>query len=170
VTWGTWTNLLGRLESRISRALGDDNALEIEVDSESVGLYWAGIERVPAVVTFVARLIAQHHRLGEPPRLALWEEEGERLRLVEAGDATAFAGELIDWMRIPCLDILRLEVPAAGISMLIRFEGTASRGLLVLSLEGPDAAAIGRLADQLGEELGVDFRFGGQLKPNLTAP
>ncbi len=161
MTWAAWANLLGRFEAFIGRALGDDDVVEIEVDRESVGLFWTGEERVPAVVAFLTRLIAHHHGLGEPPHLALWEEEGARQRLIDASNPGAFAGKLIGWLRIPCLDFRRLEVPAEGISMPIRFEGTATRGLVVLFLEGPNPAVMRDLAEQLGEKFGVCFRLGG---------
>ena len=149
-----------RLIALFHRVLGDDNVVAIEVDREGVALFWGGVERVPTVVAFLARLIARHYRLEEVPHLALFrEEEGARERLIECSNTAAFAGKLIDWLRIPCLDVLRLEVPAEDVSMAIRFEGTATLGMMSLSLEGPDLDVIRDLAEQLGEESGVCFRL-----------
>lgn len=149
-----WSRFLTAMEARFVKAFaGDVPPLSMELDAESVGLSWVGAERLPAVVGFMAELIGRLHDLKELPCLSLVEEEGAEQRLIDFSDVTAFAASLAEWLAIPCHDRLRLEATPGGISMAVRFEGTASSGMMVLFLDAtPVPEMIQGLFAKLSEE------------------
>lgn len=125
-------------------------------DGEAVSVEWNRRACLETAVRLLVRVLTRHHG-AEVSRLACSYRFVEGKVAFPECSADEFARELAEFLVIPSLDALVLELPEVGASHVATTEGSAARGWLTVDLPGFDPevlrVAVAELARDVPERL-----------------
>ena len=148
-----WKRFLDRIAERWDR---DGPTVRAEWDGEAVSVEWNRRACLETAVRLLVRVLRRHHR-AEISRLSLAYRFVEGRMALPECPADDFARGLAEFLIIPSLDVLVLELPEVGASHVTTTEGSAACGWLTVDLPGFDPevlrAAVAELRPEVPERL-----------------